>query len=295
MSDRSVSGFVGSLLHLQDVDVSVSDDGSIGHLRPHEDVGLSVGSVRRSRRDDDVNESVGAVGGFRRDEHVDRSVVGVGDVGVRIHNVVAYAGSSERREKDAGQSVGEVGGIQRDTHVGQSVGGVRDYVGASVGASVGGSDSVEKDDEIIPVDESPFRPVYADEDEEDDTEDPFSQFEIYGLSASSNGRSCHVHTCCGSQVAVGDVVRLKKTIVECDTGLEEAICCVLVRCGRETCTVGFVPRPIIGWQPIVDHLNRHAQVVELYVVSRNTQKRRKNHMNCGVAGCIFLDEIPQIE
>jgi hypothetical protein len=78
-------------------------------------------------------------------------------------------------------------------------------------------------------------------------------------------------------------------------GLEEAICCVLVRRGRETCTVGFVPRALHHFQPIIDHINCHAQVVEMYATSRNTQKRRKNHLNVGMAGCVFMDNIPQDE
>jgi hypothetical protein len=242
--------------------------GDVGGLRGEENVGGSAGG---SRRLNNVYGSVEEVGGMRND---------VGG------SVCEFAGS----RNDVGVSVGDVSGSQNLHNVGGSV----DLVGGLRSADEGDA-TIQVEDAIIQVDESPFAPVYADEDEEDDVEDPFSQFEIYGLSASTNGRSCHIHSCCGSQVTIGDVVRLKKTVIECDSGAEEAICCILVRRGRETCTIGFVPRPLLGWQPIVDHLNRHAQVVEMYVTSRNTQKRRKNHLNCGVAGCIFLDEINQIE
>jgi hypothetical protein len=161
--------------------------------------------------------------------------------------------------------------------------------------AVSPTDDEDGDNKLVSVEESPFAACYADEDEEDDPENPFSDFEIYGLNGSSNGRSCSSHACCGLQVKVGDIVRLKKTVVDVETGVEEAIVCVLVRCGRETCSVGFIPRALHAWDPVVEHINRHAQVVEMYAVSRNTQKRRKNHMNCGVAGCMFLDQINQIE
>jgi hypothetical protein len=148
---------------------------------------------------------------------------------------------------------------------------------------------------VVAVEDAPFAAVHADEDEEDDDEDPISDFEIVGLIGTSNGRSCSEHTCCGSQVVVGDLFRLKKTLVSVEEGIEEAICCVLVRRGRESCTVGFVPRALHGWRPMLEHINSHAQVVEMYVTSRNTQKRRKNHQNLGMAGCVFIDMINQGE
>jgi hypothetical protein len=148
------------------------------------------------------------------------------------------------------------------------------------------------------VDEDQVRPeaLHAEDDEEDDEEEPFSEFEIYGLNSSSNGRSCEIHpNGCGSEVVVGDFFRLKKTVLEFEYGPEEAVACVLIRVGRETCTVGFVPRALLDWQPIADHINKHAQIVELYQFSRNSQKRRKNYQNLGVAGCVFIDSIDQIE
>jgi hypothetical protein len=141
-----------------------------------------------------------------------------------------------------------------------------------------------------------FVPERADEDEEDDEEVPFSQFEIVGLYECNNGRSCIQHVCCGEEVVVGDILRLQKTLVETpDFQVEEAIACILVRAGEEKCRVGFVPRALHEWEPVLKHINKHAQVVELYRTSRNSAKRRKSHMNMGIAGCVFLDEIPQQE
>jgi hypothetical protein len=65
--------------------------------------------------------------------------------------------------------------------------------------------------------------------------------------------------------------RLKKNVVDVMDGQEEAISCVLVRRGRKTCSVGFVPRALHHFQPIIDHINCHAQV------------------------CVFMDNIPQDE
>jgi hypothetical protein len=148
---------------------------------------------------------------------------------------------------------------------------------------------------MMESDEEPFAPTHADDDEEDDTTEPYSDFEIFGLSSNTSGRTCNHHECCGAQVQPGDILRLKKTLVEVDTGVEEAVACILVRLGRETCTVAYVPRALLYWPPISAHLNRHVQVVEMYVLSRNSQKRRKNHLCCGVAGCVFIDQIDQDE
>jgi hypothetical protein len=169
------------------------------------------------------------------------------------------------------------------TEVPPSAGGV-----SSLGAA---EDFVVEDDEDV----GRFVAVHGDQDEEDDDEEPYSEFEIFGLSSNTSGRSCNLHECCGSQVTVGDIVRLKKTLVDLDHGTEEAVACILVRRGRETCTVAYVPRALLHWPSIAEHINKHAQIVEMYVMSRNTHKRRKCHLNMGVAGCVFIDEIPQDE
>jgi hypothetical protein len=155
----------------------------------------------------------------------------------------------------------------------------------------------QQDDEslVLPVEQGPFVPIHADEDEDDDDNNPVADFEIVGLYSETNGRSCDIHECCGSHVLVGDVIRLKKTVVDVDEGSEESVACVLVRKGRESCTVAFVPHVLQNWGPLLDHINKHAQIVEIYKTSRNTHKRRKSHANLGAAGCCFLDNIPQGE
>jgi hypothetical protein len=43
--------------------------------------------------------------------------------------------------------------------------------------------------------------------------------EILGLRASNNGRSCELHGCCGETLAVGDLIRFKKCVVEIDDAI----------------------------------------------------------------------------
>ena len=140
----------------------------------------------------------------------------------------------------------------------------------------------------------------ADLEEED--KEPFRHLEIVGLSASTTGRSCTEHLKCGEHVVVGDILRLQVIVVDFGgkdnhdgADSEEAIAMVLIRGGAETCRVGFVPRAL-SFLPIVRrNIDKHAQVVELFKESTNSAKRRKSFHNCGVAGVVFLDEIPRIE
>ena len=69
--------------------------------------------------------------------------------------------------------------------------------------------------------------------------------EIVGLTGSSNGRSCEQHTCCGSCVRVGDLLRIKVGVVQHGDGtVETVVKAILIQDGTETCTVGFAPRHI---------------------------------------------------
>mmetsp|Transcript_10099 Transcript_10099/g.13335 ORF Transcript_10099/g.13335 Transcript_10099/m.13335 type:complete len:121 (+) Transcript_10099:338-700(+) len=73
------------------------------------------------------------------------------------------------------------------------------------------------------------------EDEVEEDDEIFQHVEIVGLGQSSNGRSCVQHATCGDQVVVGDILRLHKIVVDCDGETEEAISCVIIRDGAETC------------------------------------------------------------
>jgi hypothetical protein len=142
---------------------------------------------------------------------------------------------------------------------------------------------------------SRFIPAEGDVQVADDGE-PFRHLEIYGLSEYSNGRSCEMHQCCGEQVKVGDVLRLQKCVIDTHEGeVEESIACILIRHASETCRVAFIPRVFHNSPLVLQQINKHVQVSELYKESNNTAKRRKNHLNCGVGGVVFLNLIPQME
>jgi hypothetical protein len=135
-----------------------------------------------------------------------------------------------------------------------------------------------------------------DEDEEDEEEqEAFQHIEIVGLGQSSNGRSCVQHVNCGDHVLVGDILRLHKVVVDCDGVTEEAISCVLIRDGAEACTVAYIPRALLNLPIVCCNVDKHIQIVHLYSTSDNSAKRRKSFLNCGVAGAIFLGEIPRTE
>ena len=131
---------------------------------------------------------------------------------------------------------------------------------------------------------------------DDDDQGPFRHLEIVGLSECGNGRCCSRHLNCGEQVIVGDIMRLQRCIDDSyEGGVEPAVACVLLRGGSETCRVAFVPRVFINSKIVRDNIDRHIQVTEMFRASPNSAKRRKDFLNCGVAGIVFLDEIPKIE
>jgi hypothetical protein len=159
------------------------------------------------------------------------------------------------------------------------------------------SPSNDNEPSLLPLEEREWaaRFIPREIDKGDDGE-PFRHVEIVGLSEYQNGRSCEMHVCCGEQVEIGDILRLQKCVIDTHDGaVEEAIACVLIRDAAETCRVAFIPRVLHQSAIVKKHLNRHVQVTEVYKDSHNTSKRRKNHLNCGVAGVVFLDLIPQLE
>jgi hypothetical protein len=92
--------------------------------------------------------------------------------------------------------------------------------------------------------------------------------EIVGLHASSNGRSCSVHSCCGDFLKIGDLLRLCKCVVTTNGKLQDAINCVRIIDGT---------RSMVKNVKIEKKLDTLVQVLELYDNSENTHKRRKSH------------------
>ena len=107
--------------------------------------------------------------------------------------------------------------------------------------------------------------------------------EIVALCSNTNGRSCSVHAICGEHVEPGDVLRLVKTVVECNRVPEEAIKCIKVVNGVDNCTVSFVPHNCICLPKAQEHLNKFVQVEELCHSLKNAHKQSKAAANCRVA------------
>jgi hypothetical protein len=62
--------------------------------------------------------------------------------------------------------------------------------------------------------------------------------------------------------------------------------------GSETCTVAFVPRDYAQLPTVKERIKKFVQVIESYKDSDNTQKRRMDQQNRGMANVSFLDDIP---
>jgi hypothetical protein len=120
--------------------------------------------------------------------------------------------------------------------------------------------------------------------------------EIVGLLSGSNGRSCSVHSECGSTVRVGDLLRLKQTVVMVDGNPEEAVMLAKITAdGVEGCIVAYVPRLIVNTPTLVRNINCFCVVKELYDNSQSQFKRSKSRRNMGMAGVVLLNEIPRAE
>ena len=81
------------------------------------------------------------------------------------------------------------------------------------------------------------------------------ELEIVGLYASNNGRSCCIHATCGESVQVSDLLRLVKCVVTVKGKLEEAIKCVRVVQGEDSCYVAYVPRLLAKTPKILKQVN----------------------------------------
>jgi hypothetical protein len=71
-----------------------------------------------------------------------------------------------------------------------------------------------------------------------------TKVDIVGMETDENGRTCHAHKVCGSQLVSGSKVRIQKeTVISPTTGNEED-CLVAHVVGNRvmTCKVGFLPR-----------------------------------------------------
>jgi hypothetical protein len=99
--------------------------------------------------------------------------------------------------------------------------------------------------------------------------------EIVGLYNPSNGGSCKQHDCCGMYVLPGDLIHLKREVMdvineqECDpepdAKLETVVKAVVIHDGAEAYTLGFLPCHVACQPQEAAHLHRKfSQILELY-------------------------------
>jgi hypothetical protein len=115
-----------------------------------------------------------------------------------------------------------------------------------------------------------------------------SYIEIVGLADGSNGRKCSAHLVCGRQIAPGNLVRLLPTVIVNELGQNEyAIGVRIVKGGRDSCLVGFIPREFHAFRTLYE--NKYAQILELLANSKNSEHRRKSYKSKGLAIASLLE------
>jgi hypothetical protein len=119
--------------------------------------------------------------------------------------------------------------------------------------------------------------------------------EIYGLRATSNGRSCVQHDPCGAFLQPNDIVRFVFVYLyedDKDKIPEPAIKAVVVKDGTELCTVGFLPRNYASVEYTrKKYDDQFAQIIELYDLSESEVLRKKSHRNMGIASFRLLGDV----
>ena len=102
-----------------------------------------------------------------------------------------------------------------------------------------------------------------------------SSLEIPGLCSTINGRSCTAHALYGDHVNPGDVLQLVKCAVEHNSKVKEAIKCIKVIDGVDTCTVACLPWNCLAPPKVQNHIDKFVQMVELCGHSKNAHKLTK--------------------
>lgn len=120
--------------------------------------------------------------------------------------------------------------------------------------------------------------------------------EIVGLHGTTNGRSCVLHDVCGSMLQVNSLVRFKWCRVKIRGVGEGAIKAVSVCFGRESCTVGFLPKSI-ALQPGAREMyhDKFATIVYLLDESDNIDVLAESRRSLGKAYFLLLNNVPSLE
>ena len=114
--------------------------------------------------------------------------------------------------------------------------------------------------------------------------------DIVGLKASSNGRSCENHACCGSALKVDSLVRFRVIQIKVSGKEETAIAVYWVSEGLDRCRVGFLPRYTVPHKKEYD--GKLAQVSKFYEESSFPPHRAKSQRGKGVCRATLVHECP---
>ena len=132
--------------------------------------------------------------------------------------------------------------------------------------------------------------------------------EIVGIFSPTHGRSCERHEVCGRELKVGCIVRFRRDVimvdrvrgVEGDVGTapeglapETVIKAVLIKDGRESCVIGFLPRHIaLRPQAVQSLTGQYAQILELYdLYDIDKHQKVKSVRNNGMASYVLLANV----
>ncbi len=106
--------------------------------------------------------------------------------------------------------------------------------------------------------------------------------EILGFKSPTNQRHCNKHSVCGEIVAVGTMVYLKPTTIKnTQNTVEFAIEAVVIADGVEGCRVGFLAKEFHMFSNKYEH--KLVQIIDLLDQARNSEHRRRSHLNYGIA------------
>lgn len=113
--------------------------------------------------------------------------------------------------------------------------------------------------------------------------------EIVGIEEGGRGRSCEIHTVCGSALELDSVVRFRLIHILNDRREEEkAIGVYWVTDGIDRCLVGFLPRHCIKHASYYN--GRVAQIVQFLSKDDNPSLRQRSYRKLGMCMAAFLQE-----
>ena len=115
---------------------------------------------------------------------------------------------------------------------------------------------------------------------------PKMNVEIVGLHDGRRGRSCQIHSVCGSQVRVNSILKIKLITISIYGKEEEALGCFSLENGLEKCLVGFLRQHSI--KHAINFKNKLVQIVEIHCDSIDKDVRKRSYSMKGSAKAVML-------